>query len=268
MTTLTLALAQTDIALGKLETNLRAAEDLVERAAAQGVQLVLFPELWATGYALDRLASLAHPLGEGPFAAMARWAQRYGLAVGGSHLEATAEGVYNTLALYGPEGRLWGAYRKIHLFGPMHEARFLTPGDRVGLASSPWGPLGLAVCYDLRFPELFRLQAVAGARLLLVVAEWPQVRMDHWHILLRARAVENQAFVAAVNRVGRDQATVFGGGSSVVDPQGKLLARLAREPDLLVVTLDLQAADAVRRTFSPLQDRRPAAYRLDEAHRP
>ncbi len=264
MTRLTLALVQHDIALGDKSANLRAVEEQVARAAAQGAHLALLPELWATGYALDRATALADPLDQGAFAVQARWASEYGLAVGGSHLERTPQGVYNTLAVYGPDGLRWGAYRKIHLFTPMAEAQILRPGDRVGLAASPWGPWGLAVCYDLRFPEIFRLQAVAGARLLLLVAEWPQQRMDHWHILLRARAVENQAFVAAVNRVGQDGANTFGGGSSVVSPQGKLLGRLAREPGLLLVSVDLAQADALRQGFSPLRDRRPSAYRLPE----
>ena len=263
MDTLRVALLQMDIALGDPTANLQTAEAWVAQAARQGADLALLPELWATGYDLARAATLADPLDAGAFAALARWARSYGLAVGGSHLERTPRGVANTFALYGPDGARWGVYRKIHLFGPMAEGRYLIPGEAVTLANTPWGPLGLAVCYDLRFPELFRLQAAAGARLLLLVAEWPQQRMDHWHILLRARAVENQAFVAAVNRVGHEGDTVFGGGSSVVSPHGKLLARLARDPDLLLVSLDLSQADALRQgLFSPLRDRRPQAYRL------
>ena len=263
MSRLTLALLQTEVALGNPRANLTQAEPWIARLAAQGAEIALLPELWATGYALERAASLADPLGQGVFAAMARWAQTYGLAVGGSHLERTSAGVYNTFALSGPDGTLWSAYRKIHLFGPLAEARYLSAGDRVVVAPSPWGPLGLAICYDLRFPEIFRLQAVAGARLLLLVAEWPRERIDHWHVLLRARAVENQAFVAAVNRVGQ----AFGGGSSVVSPKGKLLGRLAAQPDALLLTIDLGRADALRQGFSPLRDRRPEAYRLEETRR-
>lgn len=262
MSRLTLALLQTDVVLGDPHANLTQAEKWVARVAAQGAEMALLPELWATGYALEQAHSLADPLGEGVFAAMARWAEKYGLAVGGSHLEKTPEGVYNTFALYGSDGSLWGAYRKIHLFGPMTEILYLSPGDRVEVVQSPWGALGLAICYDLRFPEIFRLQAVAGARLFLLVAEWPRSRIDHWHILLRARAVENQAFVAAVNRVGRDKRHLFGGGSSVVGPDGKLLGRLGNLPDALLLEVDLSQADVVRQRFSPLRDRRPEAYRL------
>lgn len=267
MSRFTLALVQTDVVFGDPQANLAEAEKWIARVAAQGAEMALLPELWATGYALERAEQLADPLGEGGFAAMARWADKYGVAVGGSHLEKTPEGVYNTFALYGSDGSLWGAYRKIHLFGPMSERLFLLPGDYVEVVQLPWGAVGLAVCYDLRFPEIFRLQAVSGVRLFLVVAQWPRRRIDHWHMLLRARAVENQAFIAAVNRVGKDKRHLFGGESSVVGPDGKLLGRLGNRPDTLLLDINLSQANAVRQRFSPLRDCRPEAYRLRRERR-
>ncbi len=262
--TLTLALAQMDVIVGDWGANLRQATAAAAQAARRGAALLLLPELWAYGYAPAHFAAWAHPLGEGVFAHMAALAKSYRLAVGGSHLERAPEGIYNTFALYGPQGQLWGAYRKIHRFLPMGEGR-LRAGERVCVADTPWGKVGLAVCYDLRFPEIFRLQAFAGARVLLLVAQWPQSRIAHWEALLRARAIENQAFVAAANRVGAQERTVFGGQSAVLSPRGEVVALAGAQETLLIATIDLQAADHYRREFPALQHAVPSAYRLEEA---
>jgi len=249
------------VVLGEPEANFRAAVQAVAESARRGAKLVLFPELWACGYALSRFPACADPLDEGVFAQMAALARAYRVAVGGSHLERAGDARYNTFALYGPDGARWGAYRKIHRFLPLGEG-VLAPGEAVGLASTPWGLVGLAVCYDLRFPEVFRTQAVAGARLLLLVAEWPTSRIAHWEALLRARAIENQAFVAAVNRVGEGDGTQFGGHSMVVSPQGEVVAQAGSHETLLMAEIDLAEADAYRQDFPALQHRRPQAYHL------
>ncbi len=264
MSQLKVGLVQMDVVAGDPEANQAAAEEGIARVAEQGADLVLLPELWATGHILEQAEALAEPLGQGMFAVMARWAATYGVALGGSLLEAAQGKVYNTFALYGSDGDLWGSYRKLHLFGPMTERLYLSAGEEIVVVPSPWGLVGLAICYDLRFPEMFRAQAVMGTRLFLVVGAWPQSRSAHWHVLLRARAVENQAFVAAVNRVGRYRSYVFGGGSSVIGPDGALRGRLGAEPGTLVVDLDLMEADDLRERFSPLRDRRPEVYQRFE----
>ncbi len=257
---LTVALAQMQVGAAP-EENFRRAAEAVAQAAAQHADLVLLPELWPCEHALARPQACADPAGQGFFARMQALAQAYRVAVGGSHLERDGDRFYNTFALYAPDGRLWGAYRKIHRFLPMGED-ILTPGEVVGLAATPWGEVGLAVCYDLRFPEIFRLQATAGARLLLVVAAWPEARIRHWDALLPARAIENQAFVAAVNRAGGQGTAPFGGHSSVLSPQGESLARAGSQETVLLATLDLAQADAYRRAFPALEHRSPEAYRL------
>lgn len=264
MTGFRVALVQMEIALGDPEANFSRAERWIAQAASQGAQLVLLPELWATGYALPQAEALADPLGEGVFATMSRWAETYGVVLGGSHLEETFKGVHNTFALYGSDGFLWAAYRKIHLFAPLGERLYLLAGDQIEVVQLPWCAAGMAVCYDLRFPEMFRLQAVDGARVFLLVAEWPQQRMDHWHMLLRARAVENQAFVLAVNRVGKDHKYTYVGGSSVIGPDGRLKRRLGADPGLLIEDIDLAEVDQARAKFSPVRERRPEVYRQFE----
>jgi predicted amidohydrolase len=142
----------------------------------------------------------------------------------------------------------------------MAEDHFLVPGDRLALAESPWGTAGLAICYDLRFPEQFRAYALAGARLALLCAEWPNPRLAHWQTLLRARAIENQFFVVACNRVGSSAGTSFFGHSCVIDPWGEVLAEGGDGEELVTAVLDLHRVEEARARIAALADRRPEVY--------
>ncbi len=180
---LTISLAQMDCRLGQPEENFAQAELLVAEAARRGSHLVLLPELWSTAYDLDRVAELASPLAQdaaadGWFGRFATLAREHGVWLAGSLLEARDGQFYNCLALYGPDGSLAAAYRKTHLFRLMAEEKYLAPGEEAVVVDLPWGKVGLSICYDLRFPELYRRYALAGARLMLVPAEWPHPRRD------------------------------------------------------------------------------------------
>lgn len=259
-TRLTITLVQMDIALGDPQTNLRRGERFVAQAAARGSTLVLFPELWTTGYALDRAEELASPLGQGAFAEMARWAQTYNVWIVGSVLERWGNGFANTAVLAAPSGEIHGVYRKVHLFGLMDEDRYLRPGHEAPVWASPWGRTALAICYDLRFPELFRRYALEGATVVLVPAEWPHPRLHHWRVLVQARAIENQCFVAACNRVGSAKEEHFCGHSMVVSPWGDVIAEAGEEEILLTATLNLEQAATVRQRIPVFRDRRPDVY--------
>lgn len=189
---LTISLVQMDCRLGEPEYNFERAATHVAEAARRGSALVLLPELWSTADPCPtRAPELAGPLAHTPedggwfgrFAALAR-ENRVWLA--GSWLRGASGQFYNCLALYGPDGCLHAVYRKAHLFRLMAEEQYLAPGEEAVVADLPWGKTGLAICYDLRFPELFRRYALAGARLLLLPAEWPHPRRTHWRTLLRA----------------------------------------------------------------------------------
>jgi len=257
---LNVALAQMAVSLGDQEANVARAAALAEQAARAGSELLLLPELWDTGYDLANWRRYAVPLNEGTFAVMAQLARRHRLAVGGSALEASNGAAYNTFALYGADGALLASYRKVHLFGVMEEPRWLLGGQRLQLAQTPWGNVGLAICYDLRFPEVFRRYALAGARAVFIVAEWPAARALHWRTLLRARAIENSLFVLGVNRVGESRGERFAGHSAVVDPWGELLVEGNDAEALLIAALDLSAVDAAHARLPVLSDRRPEVY--------
>ena len=259
---LTIALAQMDIRTARPEANLSRARDFAAQAREAGADLLLLPELWLHGYDLERAGEWAAPLGEEGFAQMAALAREFGLHLAGSLLERHAGGVSNTAVLYAPDGALLGSYRKIHLFRLMQEPRYLAPGDHATLCPTLWGPVGLAICYDLRFPELFRVMALAGAVLFLVPAQWPVRRIEAWLLLARARAVENELFVAACNRVGQDGDVVFPGRSCVVDPWGNALVEGDDSERLLVASVDLREVRKARRYLTVYEDRRPEAYQV------
>lgn len=257
---LTLSLGQMDIALGQPDVNLERVREWTREAARRGSALALFPELWSTSYADEHLARLADPLGEGLFAQLSELARGERIAIGGSVLERRDGRLYNTFALYGGDGSLQAVYRKVHLFRLMGEDRWLAPGDRLELVETEWGMTGLGICYDLRFPEMFRRYALAGARLILLPAEWPAARAYHWQTLLRARAIENQTFVAACNRVGLLRGESFGGRSAVIDPWGEALVEGGGSETLLTAEIDLDKVDEVRGQIRVFEDRRPDVY--------
>ncbi len=253
---------------GQPEANLARARDLIAQAQEASADLVLLPELWLHGYDLERAGEWAAPLGQGGFAHMAALARESGLYVAGSLLEQHERGVSNTAVLYAPDGALLGSYRKVHLFRLMQEHRYLIPGDHATLCPTPWGPVGLGICYDLRFPELFRAMALAGAVLFLVPAQWPVRRVDAWLLLAQARAVENELIVAACNRVGTDGQVTFPGRSRVVDPWGHVLVEGDEQERLLIAQADLHEVRKARRYLTVYEDRRPQAYRVAGQHEP
>jgi omega-amidase len=258
---ITVALAQMAIAAGRPDLNAAAARTLAAEAAARGANLFVLPELWPSGYDLERAVADAAPLDDGPFALMSELAREHSFYVVGTALESNPGGrPFNTAALYGPGGELVGAYRKVHLFAPMGEREQMTAGDDLPTFDLPWGRIALAVCYDLRFPEQWRQYTWAGARLIVIPAEWPVYRVEHWRLLLRARAVENQLFVVGCNRAGADGDGEFGGHSAAVDPWGHVLVEGGAEPGLYVATLDLDEVEHARGLFAFLGDRRPEVY--------
>ncbi|HEX2392837.1 MAG TPA: carbon-nitrogen hydrolase family protein [Solirubrobacterales bacterium] len=258
--------------------NLATAERLVRDAAAAGAELVALPEKWNLLADGERLLAGAEPL-DGPSLSAAReWARGLGIhLLAGSISERGDEKARNTSVLIGPGGEDIAVYRKIHMFDvdaggvSYRESAHEQPGSEV--VSGPLGELilGMAVCYDLRFPELFRILALRGARLIGVPSAFTLATgRDHWEVLLRARAIENQVFLLAPNQVGRAEPHYESfGRSAIVDPWGVVLASAPDEECFIAAELDLAAQDRVRESLPALANRRPQAYawpRLTEAH--
>ncbi len=253
-----IAIVQMDVSAGKPEKNLARAASFLKEARRSGAEVALLPELWLSGYALDRAKELASPLGEGFFLEIAALAREHSLYLIGSTLEEKDGRFYNTATIYSPEGELLGIYRKTHLFAPMGETKFLSPGNETPVFSLPWGKTALAICYDLRFPELFRLYALKGAEIIFVPAHWPESRIEFWRLFLRARAAENQLFVIGCNRTKND----FGGWSGAYGPRGQVIVEADKEEALFLATVRLEEVFRVREEFPALKDRRPDIYTL------
>lgn len=228
--------------------------DLVR--AQRGADLVVLPELWPHGgFSYDRWEKGAQAL-DGPTVTALRDAASGVSAMVhmGSLVERDETGrLFNTSLLLGADGRVIATYRKVHLFGfGEGEPKLMTPGD---------GPvvhdrLGLATCYDLRFPEMFRALLDGGAEVVLMPAAWPARRVEHWRLLTLARAVENQSYVVACNTAGTHAGVAMGGGSLVVDPWGEVLAEAGTDEEVLVADLDLALVRSTRSSFPVLADRR------------
>ena len=237
------------------EANLDKVRDIMRRAATAGADLVVLPETWSTGYDLpaarelrDRSESLLAPLAEE--------ARARRIAVVGSMVLPTPTAAANVAVLIDADGDVVLRYAKSHLIDAYHEKEIFEPGREAPTASLAGTRLGVAICYDLRFPELFRAFVQQGAEVLIVVAEWPEERIGAWELLVRARAVENQAWVIAVNRVGTDSTTTYGGRSQVVDPLGRVVSLAPGDAEAdLVVDLDLESLRELRRQFPVLRDR-------------
>ncbi len=253
--------------------NLGVAERLVADAAAAGAELIALPEKWNLLGSPEDLEAGAETLPGGPSLSAARsWARALGVhLLAGSIAERQADGdrLFNTSCLIDATGETVATYRKVHMFDvdvggvSYRESELEQPGDELVVADVDGLEVGLSVCYDLRFPELYRILAVRGARLLVVPSAFTTATgRDHWEVLLRARAIENQAFVLAANQFGKAAPHYDSfGRSAIVDPWGLVLAQAADGEGFVAADLDLARLAAVRASLPSLANRRPEAYR-------
>ena len=253
------AAIQFNIALGYVEVNYDKALAGLRRVAARGARLAVLPEMWSSGYDYRNLRELA---GETPriVADLTKESSELQLVVIGSLPELATDGkIYNTAYVI-DNGRLVGQYRKLHLFSAMREDQYLSPGNQSLVVDTSVGRIGVAICYDLRFPELFRKLALAGAEIVCLPAEWPKPRQEHWKTLLRARAIENQLFVIAANCCGVKGKLDFFGLSQFISPLGNVL-EMAGENDVeLVADFDFSEMIQYREQIKILHDRRADIY--------
>ena len=252
--------------------NLAVAEQLVTEAVQQGAQLVALPEYVNFLGPRELHDANAEPIPGPTTERFAELARRLGIyLLGGSILERSEipGKFYNTSVLYGPDGSILAIYRKIHLFDvdltgnvTSNESATILPGDRIVTAEVAGHTVGLTICYDLRFPELYRLLALAGAELILVPAAFTlYTGKDHWHVLLRARAIENQCYIAAPAQIGpHDPGQQCYGHTLVADPWGTVIAEATNRVGVVVTTLDFGYLREVRQQLPSLANRRPEVY--------
>ena len=255
-----LAIIQMDIAFGNPEENRKRATVKIKEAATNGSEVILLPELWTTGYDLSRFDEIAEDT-EGPtHQLLIDLAREHNVTIAGSIAEKDAGKFYNTFVAYNKDGERLLKYRKAHLFRLMNEEKFLESGNTKGNFTLGNFPVAGVICYDIRFPEWMRTHMLDGSRGLFVVAEWPKPRVNHWRNLLISRAIENQCFVIACNRVGSDPNNEFGGHSIVVDPWGNVVAEGGFEEEIVYAEIDFTAVESIRQQIPIFQDRRPDLY--------
>lgn len=250
--------------------NLATAERLVRAAAADGATLVVLPEKWNLLAGGEELLAGAEPLDGGSLDAARTWARELGIhLVAGSISELGLPGkAFNTSVLIDPAGEDLAVYRKIHMFDvdvdgvSYRESEHEESGAEMVLAALPEANLGLSVCYDLRFPELYRILAVRGAQIVAVPSAFTAATgRDHWEVLLRARAIEDQVFVLAANQVGEAPPHFNSyGHSAVVDPWGTILAEASDGECFVAADLDFEAQQSTRASLPSLANRQPQAY--------
>jgi deaminated glutathione amidase len=254
------------------DSNLATADGLVREAAARGAELVVLPEKWNVLGTAEQMQAAAEPL-DGPSISWARrTARELGIdLVAGSIVERTGDPARsrNSSVHVGPDGELRAVYRKLHMFdvevdGVRYaESEREEPGDEVVLSRTGDGvPLGLSICYDVRFPELYRELSARGAQVLAIPSAFTlATTRDHWEVLLRARAIENQCFVIAPNQIGQHPPGHRSGGRSmIIDPWGLILATAPDHPSAIVCELDLGQLAEVRGRLPALEHRRPEIY--------
>lgn len=256
-----IACVQLNIAFGDPKENFRKVEEKVRKGAMLNAEIVVLPEMWNTGYDLTNLEEIADVNGEDTKSLLARLAKELHIhIIGGSVSTKRGNHFFNTMYVVNNIGKVIAEYDKAHLFKLMDEHLYLEAGTDKNIFTLNDVDMGGVICYDLRFPEWFRTHSLAGAKIIFVPAQWPAGRIDHWKILLQARAIENQCFIVAVNRVGEDLNNSFNGNSMVIAPWGEVLWLGAEEETIGLVEINLDEVDKVRKRIPVFQDRRVDIY--------
>ncbi|WP_183192639.1 carbon-nitrogen hydrolase family protein [Brevibacillus fluminis] len=247
MSTLTLALAQLRVTPGDKESNLERALETIHSCIDKEVDYVLFPEQFLTGYFVDnRIRELAEPVDGPSIHTISQAAKKAGIGVIFGFPEREGERIYNSAAFIEKTGECLGVYRKTHLFGP--EVEVFTQGEACPIFPIAQGNIGLMMTFDMAFPEVSRLYALQGAHVVMVLNAHIVPYQPYQEIFLRARALENQFFIAAVNKVGLEKNTLFFGESTIVSPDGVHLYKAGNDEEIGVITIDLGDVRAFRET--------------------
>lgn len=241
------------------EENLRRAALCAAEAAKHGARLIVFPEQYATGWD-PSATSHAEPPGGPVQSAYAAIAGEAGITVVGSARITDGERLTNSCVVYGPKGDLVASYAKMHLFSPSGEQMVYSPGNALGCFEVDGVKFGLAICYDLRFADLFRAYGRAGVHCVCVPAAWPCERVEHWRLFVQARALENQYYVAGTGTIGTTPVAEYCGGSAVVGPDGVEQAAAGDGQHLLFADIDPAEVMRARASFPVTADRRDDLY--------
>ena len=243
-----IALAQMNVEYGNMQKNIAVAKQLINSAIDQKCDLVLLPELWSTGFDYHHLEAYADQ-NVLLITDLQELSDQSEITICGSYIVKQESHLYNSFYSLQPKKPVT-RYYKNHLFSMMHEDKYFTAGESSISFNSPLGQTGISICYDLRFPELFLDLRRQGAECFLMSAHWPLVRINHWDVLLQARAIENQAYMIAVNSVGQSGKDVYGGHSAIIAPDGEIILRAPTNVEgLFIAEIDPGKVKNLRENF-------------------
>lgn len=254
-----ISIAQVKPVLYGPEKNLEKAEELISEASKNGAKAIFFPEMYLTGYTTERVSEFAISLNHKLLVRLGDFAKKYEILIVCGFIERSSDGLcYNSACVIDSNGEQLGVYRKTHLFN--NEAQQFVPGYKSGLFDTSIGKIGLMICYELEFPEIARMLAINGAKLIVV----PTANMfpydKHQEVFLKARAMENGVYIALANNIGSDSNYEYCGGSSIVDPSGKVLASVMLEEGLIFAKIDFDLVPPSDNNLNYLRHRRPKLY--------
>jgi predicted amidohydrolase len=259
-----IAAAQIACSLGDIETNVQKIRDFTSRAKDGGAELIVFPEMSDTGYSMRVIRETAMPWDEGAVPQLRKLAECLSIAIICGVSERVDACIYNSLVVIDTAGEIIGRYRKTHLFSPapIEEHLCFAAGDCLASVETGGVRLGLSICYDLRFPEVYRRLALEEKTNAFVISSaWPFPRVEHLRVLATARAIENQSYAVLANRVGTDDGVTFCGTSAIIDPYGiAIAAASADREELLIAEVLEQVANSVRRRMPLFEHRRAELY--------
>ena len=255
---------QMNMHLGCPDENYAHAQQMIQAAMAEKPDVLVLPETWNTGFfPRENLTGLCDQDGERVKAEIGTLAKKYRANIVAGSVSNVRDGnVYNTAMVFDRNGSCIASYDKTHLFTPMGENDYYTPGDHLCRFVLDDVKCGIIICYDVRFPELTRSLAVEGLDMLFVVSQWPKVRTFHLCTLTAARAIENQMFVVCCNSCGTAGETVYGGNSAIIDPWGQAIASAGDKETILAGVCDLSVLTDIRNTIPVFQDRKPNLYKI------
>jgi omega-amidase len=241
------------------EKTLEKARLFVRHAADSGASLVCFPEQFATGWDPESHNNLENIDGN-IVSTLRKFARESNIGILGSFREWSQPLPKNTAVAIGRDGRVLVTYSKMHLFSPGNEQKAFQSGTDLGIFTIDSLTCGIAICYDLRFPDLFRIYAQKGVQAVIVPAAWPSKRLQHWELFITARAAETQMYIAGVNTTGKTPVDTYSGSSMTADPQGAIISRANDAEQLIFTDLDPALVETTRRLFPVESDRKDALY--------
>lgn len=255
---------QMDMHFACPDENFQHAAELIAQGMADKPDVLVLPETWNTGFfPKENLADLSDTDGARVKAEIGALAKKYQVNIVAGSVANVRDGkVYNTAMVFDRQGTCVASYDKTHLFTPMGEDDFFTPGDHVCRFNLDGVNCGLIICYDVRFPELTRTLTVPGLDMLFVVSQWPKVRTFHLRSLTTARAIENQMFVVCCNSCGTAGETVYGGNSAIIDPWGETISLAGETEQIISADCDMEILSNIRGTIPVFRDRRPQLYQI------